>query len=352
MHLTGSQLSELHAQTFEREALERQGMSRFIATLRHVAVCDDCFTRFLELHEALSPTEAMVEGALESFRMGRSFRRAGVLSIVRSLAGLAVRFAGTSTDASGLAESRLEAEHFSQRIARSVPPKVMRRLAAPPDADLVASMSFRESLSTNPMRSSDLDAELSGLVYVLKAQLELTERLKTEIANRRADPSTATRKRDFGQLVERLSDSAAQHRQSLDHVLQLAADELRRRERLKELEHEFQIREDQSVPSTFEFDDIRLEVTAHWRAGQCLLMFTARDSRTQSPIGGVRIDVVVTAPDPASISHAISDDTGRAELVVGRSSAALEIEVPSSRKPWRLQLDIDEIPPTLSDLDA
>jgi hypothetical protein len=294
----------------------------------------------------------MVEGALASFRAGRTFRRAGVMTIVRSLAGLDVRFAASSADVSGDAEGLQRASDWSDRFVRSMPAQSISRRIDVPEAGLDAQLWMREDSVPYPTSSDGLGAALSGLQFALKTQLELTESLRTELTRRRSDPSTASRRRDFGKQVERLSESAALHREHLDQVLQLATDELRRRERLQQLEHEFRIREEQSPPSTFEFDDVALEVTGHWRAGQCLLMFTARDSRTQSPIGGVRIDVVVTAPDPASSSHAISDDTGRAELVVGRSSAALEIEVPSSRKPWRLQLDIDVIPPTLSDVDA
>ncbi len=350
VHLTGPQLNDLHAQTFEREVLGRGGMTHFIATLRHVAECDDCFTRFLELHEALSPSEAMVEGALSSFRAGRTFRRAGVMSIVRTLAGLDVQFAASSEDVSGDAE-RLERPSVWIN-ARSMPAQSMSRSVAPPEPGLDAQLSMRKDSVPYPMNSDGLGAALSGLQFALKTQLELTESLRTELTRRRSDPSTASRRRDFGKLVERLSESAALHREHLDQVLQLATDELLRRERLQQLEHEFRTREDQSPSSAFEFDGIALEVMGQWRAGQCLLMFTARDPSTQSPISSVHISVVEAAAESEVTQRVTSDEAGRAELIVSRSTAALEIEAPSSRKPWRLQLNLVERPPTLADVDG
>lgn len=351
LHLTAKQLHELHAQTFERTELGHGGMTRFIAALRHVAGCDDCFSRFLELHEALSPSEAMVDGAVASFRAGRSFRRAGVLSILRDLAGLDLWFTGAPTTSSPEPDSQMSSHEFRSRVFRSPPRAVLQRIARLPE-ESEAQMSMREADVPWPGRSDELSSAMSGLTYELKAQLELLESLKTEVAHRRSDPSTASRHRDFGKLVEQLAAAAASHRQQLEQVLQLASDELQRRERLKELEHQFQIREDQSPPSAFVFDDVALEVTGHWRAGQCLLMLEARDPQTQSPISGIQISVVEGVPGSAATQRATSDDTGRAELLVGRTSAALELEVPWNAKPWRLQLNLVERPPTLSDTDA
>jgi hypothetical protein len=88
-HLSREQLQATHAAAFEGEAL---AFTAFASRLRHLQTCDRCHARFLQLHEALTPSSRAVALAIANFGKGLDAQPLGDLHILRRIWRVMQRF--------------------------------------------------------------------------------------------------------------------------------------------------------------------------------------------------------------------------------------------------------------------
>jgi hypothetical protein len=370
-HLDARSLEEFHLTAYEHYGLGVSGLRDFLDTLRHLNRCDACFARFFDLHQALTPSQSAVDGAVASFEAGQPYKRVGTLVITRALERLSQFFQPKpgAAEQAGAADARSQLSMLRRSLVESLdlpPPSEAPRSASasPPDGVWFSLMTSESglpppspaSMSASMGRSlgpdEDLD-HLRGVVEQRARQLaEILQQEAAELARFRRSFVLAAKQKDSTEAMKAhvqgfkhlqgVMESHAVHADDLLRTMAMLGVELERREALEELRL---TRLFIAEPERIALPGVTLELTTSWQGAVGRIEVTARDSSSSAPLPGVRLDVRSEVPR-SSDQVVETDSDGRAALRLDADTTGLLVWLDDPAKPWLIRIEQREDPST------
>lgn len=327
-HLSARQVSLLHKRTLEREDLPPEGLTEFVAAIRHVARCEDCYARFFGLHESLSAPVAAIDAAVASFDAGQRTQRGGVLSIRRSLHELRQVFLAAPGAAS------------SQDVASESP-------SAAELAAIALGAAAESGRRAADLTGADVRTRFAQQVEDLGEALDRLEHQRSHF--RAALRYARTQARSvmgvaaISEQLARLRASVVFEREKLQRLEQSADDLAARARDLARADEEFRSRRYHSNDVTVKLGRLILILTTTWCGDDGVISLTARDADNGTPMSGVSITAENLAVVRAEIGpEAVTDIAGAAEVRIGRTTSRLEVKAPILDKPWLISVSVEE----------
>jgi len=370
-HLDARSLEEFHLTAYEHYGLGVSGLRDFLETLRHLNRCDACFARFFDLHQALTPSQSAVEGAVASFEAGQPYKRAGTLVITRALERLSQFFQPKpgAAEPAGAADARSQLAMLRRSLVEPLdlppPSEAPRSASASPPGGVWFSLMASESgllppspasMSASMARSLAPEEDLDHLRRIVEQRArelaELLQQEAEELARFRRSFGLAAKQKDSSEAMEAQKHALQQLQASMKAHAAYADDlrytiaaleaELVRRQELEKLR---QVHLFLAEPERISLPGMTLEVTTSWRGDAGLIEVMARDSSSSAPVPGVRLDVRSDAP--RSGDQAVETDSdGRAALLLDADTTGLLVWLDDPAKPWLIQIEQREDPST------